>query len=136
VENIAKLQDYICEYFEKELSQFYSLSVWKDVLVALRQAPKNEAAFKVFDRFGDAFKVRQMFVDVQASNDAWAPTLSIEYDWKIKESKIGVRIIVVKDKVLYAQLLDMYSVVKIFDEEYDYVKEFEKTVVLMKALRG
>lgn len=92
MEKIAKLQDYISEYFEKELSQFYSFSVWKDALVALRQAPKDAEAFKMFNRFGDTFKVRQMFVDVEASNDAWGPTLSIEYDWKTKKGTVGVRI--------------------------------------------
>ena len=136
MENIAKLQDYICEYFDKELSEFYSFAVWKDILVALRQAPKNAAAYKVFDRYGDAFKVRQMFVDVRASNEDWTPTLSIEYDWKTKEGNVGVRMIVVKDKVLYAQLLDMFDVVDKLGEDFDYVREFEKTVVLMKALRG
>lgn len=136
MENIAKLQDYICDYLDKELAKFYSFDVWKDLLVKLRHDPKNVEANKVFDRYGDAFKVRRLMVDVKASSDDWVPTLSIEYVLKINQLSVGVRAIIVKDKVLYVQLLDMFTLVEKFGEEFDYVREFEKNVVLMTALRG
>lgn len=136
MENLAKLQDYVCEYLENELTKFYSFKVWKDVLVMLRQAPKNASAFEIFDRYGDALKVRMMTADVSATNEDWVPTLSIDYEWKMKDVSLGLRAIIIRDKVHYVQLLNMMELDEKFGDEFDYVKEFEKTVVLMKALRG
>ena len=136
MENIAKLQDYVGDYLDKELDKFYSFDVWKDLLVMLRQAPKNAAAISIFERYGDAFKIRRMDVDVIATKEDWTPALSVEFDWKVKATTVGLRVMIVKNKVFYVQLLDMYNVVQNFGDDFDYVKEFEKTVVLMRALRG
>lgn len=136
MENIAKLQDYIGNYLESELAKFYSFDVWKDLLVMLRQAPRNTAAISVFDRYGDAFKVRQVYADITATKEDWTPALSVEFDWKVKATTVGLRVMIVKNKVFYVQLLDMYNVVQKFGDDFDYAKEFEKTVVLMTALRG
>ena len=136
MENIAKLQDYIGNYLESELAKFYSFDVWKDLLVMLRQAPRNTAAISVFDRYGDAFKVRQLYADITATQEDWTPALSVEFDWRLKGATIGFRVMIVKDKIFYVQLLDMYNVLQKFGDDFDYVKEFEKTVVLMTALRG
>lgn len=136
MENIAKLQDYVSDYLDKDLGKFYSFNVWKDLLVMLRQAPKSAEAKSVFDRYGDVFKVRQVYADITATKEDWTPALSVEFDWKVKATTVGLRVMIVKDKVFYVQLLDMYNVVQKFGDNFDYVKEFEKTVVLMTALRG
>ena len=49
---------------------------------------------------------------------------------------VVLNVMIVKNKVFYVQLLDMYNVVQKFGDDFDYAKEFEKTVVLMTALRG
>ena len=136
MENIAKLQDYVSDYLDKDLGKFYSFDMWKDLLVMLRQAPKSAAAKSVFDRYGDVFKVRQVYADITATKEDWTPALSVEFDWKVKATTVGLRVMIVKNKVFYVQLLDMYNVVQKFGDDFDYVKEFEKTVVLMTALRG
>ena len=136
MENIAKLQDYVSDYLDKDLGKFYSFNVWKDLLVMLRQAPKSAEAKSVFDRYGDVLKVRQVYADITATKEDWTPALSVEFDWKVKATTVGLRVMIVKDKVFYVQLLDMYNVVQKFGDNFDYVKEFEKTVVLMTALRG
>lgn len=136
MENIAKLQDYVSDYLDKDLGKFYSFNVWKDLLVMLRQAPKSAKAKSVFDRYGDVFKVRQVYADITATKEDWTPALSVEFDWKVKATTVGLRVMIVKDKIFYVQLQDMYNAVQNFGDDFDYVKEFEKTVVLMTALRG
>lgn len=136
MENIVKLQSCIKEFISKELAEFYTFEVWKDTLILLRQSNNNAEAHTVFNRYGDAFQVRKLFVDVQASEDRWAPTVSIEYEWKTQQSTIGIRIIIVKAEVQYVQISDMLSASTKFGSEHDFVKEFDKTVVMMKSLRG
>jgi hypothetical protein len=133
--NIADLQDYVGDYFEKEFAKFYDFKLWKNLLVMLRAAPKNAEAFKLMSRFGDKLKVRQMTVDVRASNDEWAPTLSIEYEWEHKDASLVIRVIVVKQEIYTVQLVDSFNVCEEFGEDYNFVNEFEKSVVLINALK-
>ena len=49
---------------------------------------------------------------------------------------IGIRAITSKAEVQYVQILDMFSASTKFGTEHDFVKEFDKTVVMMKALPG
>ena len=136
MENIIKLQDYVKTFFEQELLDFYTFDIWKELLILLRQDQNSAEAHKIFERYGQALTVRRMFVDVRASDDQWAPTLSIELDWKTQGSIVGFRAIIVKNEVMYVQVLDMLGASQSFGSKHDFVKEFDKTVVMMKALRG
>ena len=95
MENIAKLQDFVCEYFDKELAKFYSFSMWKDLVCLLREARQNPNAIKHFDRYGEAFRVRMVVADVLASEDKWAPCLNVVYGWKIGKSIVPVSLMTV-----------------------------------------
>ena len=136
MDNISKFQDYVAQYFEKQISSFYTFEVWKDVLVLLRKSQKSPDAFKKFNVFGRSFNLLSLTADVRASNDEWAPCLNLVYVWRNKDFIVSISFMLVKAQLTQTQILDMRSVYKHYSDSYDFVDAFEKTVVLMNVLRG
>jgi hypothetical protein len=130
MENIEKFQEHICEYFDKQLAKFYSFDVWKKTVHLLLAMPKNPEAHKIYDRYGEAFKLTSVIVDVQASSDKWDPCLNLNYIWTVLHTKIPIRIMVVKGSVSFVQVLSTMEVLNHFGETFDFVKEFGKVELI------
>jgi len=130
MKNIEKFQEHISEYFGRQLAKFYSFDVWKKTVHLLLAMPKNPEAHKIYDRYGEAFKLTSVIVDVQASSDKWDPCLNLNYIWSVGHIYIPVNIMVVKGSVSYVQMVSMMDVLNHFGEEFDFVKEFGKVELI------
>lgn len=130
MENFVKLNAHICEYFDNQLVKFYSFNVWKKTVHLLLAVPKNPEAHKIYDRYGEAFKLVSVIVDVQASSDKWDPCLNLKYIWNVGNIGIPVNIMIVKGSVSYVQMVSMMDVLNHFGEEFDFVKEFGKVELI------
>jgi len=136
MDSIVKIQDYLKDYFEKEIKQFYNFDVWKRAFIEEKKAPNTEQARKLFDHFGPGLRPTLLMVDVKASPDEWAQCCHITYGWRLEDAIVPITVMLEKDSVLYVQINDMFAVVAKYGENADFVSMFEKTVVLMNALKG
>lgn len=136
MDNMFKLQDYLKVYFEREIKQFYNFDVWKRAFVEENKVPNTEQALKLFDHFGPALRPTLLMVDVKASPDEWAPCCHITYRWLFDDTIVPITVMLERDSVMYVKINDMFAVVAKHGENADFVSMFEKTVVLMKALKG
>ena len=136
MDNVDKIQNYLKGYFEREIKQFYNFDVWKRAFIEEKKAPNTEQARKLFDHFGPELRPTLLIVDVKASPDKWAPCCHITYRWHLEDAIVPITVMLERDSVMYVQINDMFAVVAKYGESADFVAMFEKTVVLMKALKG
>jgi hypothetical protein len=133
MDNFFQLQLNIQAYIEEKLSKHYDFNLWKETLVHCRTNQLDQAV-KRWGFFNDDFSAFNFIVDVIASEDEWAPTLHIDFMWNFGESAMQIRAMVVKDKVLYAQIVNMMEVHDQFGDNYDFSDEFNK-MKIMETLR-
>ena len=60
----------------------------------------------------------------------------LTYKWTIKDAEIPVRFTICNNEIQFVEITDMFNVAKLFGKNFDFIKEFEKNVVLIKALTG
>ena len=124
MDNIFELQLKIKSYISNKLNRHYDFNLWKGTLVHCRNN-QLDLAVKEWNFF-NAFS---FIVDVEASEDKWAPTLRIDFRWNFGESAMQICAMVVKGEVLYVQVVNMMDIHDRFGDEYDFAKEFEKMQV-------
>ena len=135
MKNCLDFQDYIKKYFDQEIKKFDTFKVWRDLLVALRRNHRSSVAHAMFNKFGKALTVTMMMVDVRATEDGWTPTLMVSFDWDAGEQIISLQLTIARDEVLFASISNMRDAVESLGDDFDYIEAFEKTVVIMNALR-
>ena len=61
MQNIFDLQDFLKDFFNKELKKFYNFDLWSKVLACNGDSSEKENIQKQFDRFGTSLtpRVRQ-----------------------------------------------------------------------------
>lgn len=136
MQNIFDLQDFLKDFFNKELKKFYNFDLWSKVHACNGDSSEKENIQKQFDRFGTSLTPVMIDVNVKASPDPWAPCCHIEYEWKCQNNVIGVVMLLVKDEIFWLKVNDMKFVYSTFGGQFDFKDEFIKTVVLVNALRG
>ena len=134
MDNIVKIQEQIKTYVDNKLQKHYTFELWKDTLVKCRNDEVKQAV-NLWNFFSERFFVVNLIPDVQASSNKWEPCLHIDFNWKIKDKAVQVRIILVNDKVLYVQFVDMLTLFQTFGESYDFAKEFDGKVVMLDKLK-
>ena len=132
MDNIYKAQEYIKDYVSKTILPNYKFNDWKESLVLKRNNDK-EALNKKWDIFGSKFVAIWVEPDIISAGD-WVPSIMLTYKWTIKGAEFPVRFTICKNEIQFVEITDMFAVSKHFGEDFDFVKEFEKNVVLMKAL--
>ncbi len=132
MENIYKAQDYIKNYVSNTILPNYKFNDWKETLVLKRNNDK-EALHKKWDIFTKKFFPFWIEPDIISSGD-WVPALMLTYKWTIKDAEIPVRFTICNNEIQYVEITDMFAVAKHFGNDFDFIKEFEKNVVLIKAL--
>lgn len=125
MDNVFELQLKIKSYISSKLNKHYDFNLWKNTLVHCRNN-KLDLAMKEWNFFNDDFTAFNFIVDVEASEDKWAPTLHIDFMWNFGESAMQIRAMVVKGEVLLAQVVNMMEIHDLFGEDYDFANEFEK----------
>ena len=73
--------------------------------------------------------------DIVANGD-WFPALMLTYKWTIRDTEIPVRFTICNNEIQFVEITDMFAVAKHFGKDFDFIKEFAKNVVLIKALSG
>lgn len=132
MDNIFKAQDYIKDFFSKTILPTYSFNDWKESLVLSRNKDK-ESLHKKWDIFGKSFVPFWIEPDIISAGD-WVPALMLIYRWNIGDKQIPVRFTIYENKIQYVEITDMFVVAEHFGEDFDFIKEFEKSVVLIKLL--
>ncbi len=133
MDNIFKAQDYIKNFVSKSILPTYKFNDWKESLVLSRNKDKD-ALHKKWDIFGKSFVPFWIEPDIISAGD-WVPALMLTYRWNIKDAQIPVRFTICNNEIQYVEITDMFSVNEHFGEGFDFVNEFEKSVVLMTLLR-
>lgn len=132
MDNIYKAQDYIKNFVSKIILPTYKFNDWKESLVLSRNKDKD-ALNKKWDIFGNAFVPFWIEPDIISAGD-WVPALMLTYRWTIKDTQVGVRFTIVNCEIQYVEITDMFAVAEHFGKDFDFIKEFEKSVVLIKHL--
>ena len=57
------------------------------------------------------------------------------FDWDSGKEIVSFRLTIARDEVLFASVLNMRDTVKALGDDFDYIKAFEQTVVIMNALQ-
>jgi len=131
--NIYKLESHASAYIQNSFDEFYNLEFWRNAAVTEDTNPT--ALLSLFDVFGDKLKPTHVTTKVKASQNDWEPCCAADYQWKIKEFTITIRLTLVCGKIQFISIADMYAVFKKFDESFDFVREFEKNIVLINELK-
>ena len=134
MDNIVKLQEHIQAYVDSKLEEHYTFDLWKHTLVNCRNKQLKQA-IDLWNFFDEKFFVTNLIPDVQASSNKWDACLHIDFNWKIKDKSVHVRTILVNEKVLYVQLVDMLGLFETFGETYDFASEFDAKVVFFGKLK-
>jgi len=134
MDNIVKLQEHIKAYVDRKLEENYSFDLWKDTLVKCR-TNQLSLAIDLWKFFEEKFFVINLIPDIQASSNKWEPCLHIDFNWIIKEKVVGIRTILVNNKVLYVQLVDILTLFETFGEKYDFSTEFDSKIVMFGKLK-
>jgi glycogen synthase len=132
MDNIYKAQDYIKDFVAKVILPTYKFKDWKESLVLSRNKDQD-ALHKKWDIFGKAFVPFWIEPDIISAGD-WVPALMLTYRWNVKDTQIPVRFTICNNEIQYVEITDMFAVAKHFGEDFDFIKEFEKSVVLIKLL--
>lgn len=136
MDNIYALQDSMTEFFSKEFENVLTFKVWKDILCLTRDPFSGTEALKLFDRYGKNFIPRSVDADVRMSSDLWSPSLAIGFVWSHQGVNINMVVFFQSGEVLRTQVLDMHRVQNHFGDDYDFVKAFDKSVVLLSKIRS
>jgi hypothetical protein len=134
MENIEALQECVKSFIENKLEENYNFYFWKDILVDFRNKDIKKSIDK-WSFFGGDFCVVNLIPDVRAIKDEWTPSLHVDFQWRLNRFIIPFRAILVKDKVLYTQLVDMFNVMQHFGDDFDFANQFQKNVVLLDILK-
>jgi hypothetical protein len=134
MDEIYKAQDYIKDFVSKTILPNYKFNDWKESLV-LKRNKDNDALLKKWDIFTNKFIPIWIEPDIIANGD-WVPALMLTYKWTIKDAEIPVRFTICNNEIQFVEITDMFNVAKHFGKDFDFVKEFEKNIVLIKALTG
>lgn len=132
MENIYKAQDYIKDFVTKSMLPTYKFNDWKESLV-LSRTKQKDALHKKWDIFGKAFQPMWIEPDIISAGD-WIPALMFMYKWKINDAEIPVRFTICNLEILQVEITDMFAVNDHFGKDFDFINEFEKSVVLVKHL--
>lgn len=131
MDNLYKASDYIQNYFQNKVLSNYSMIDWKETLFLKKT--DSEAMLKKWQKLGKHFV--PSFVEPEIiGGDEWVPSLMLQYQWRVKDADIPVRVSIVRNQVQYVEIVDMFGVSKHYGESFDFVDEFKKTVELMLAL--
>lgn len=132
MDNIFKAQNYIKDFVSNAILPNYKFNDWKESLV-LKRNNNQDALKKKWDIFNKSFVPIWVEPDIIANGD-WVPALMLTYKWTIKDAEIPVRFTICNKQIQYVEIVDMFAVAEHFGDHFDFIKEFEKSVVLMKAL--
>lgn len=132
MDNIYEAQDYINDFVSKTILPTYTFHDWKESLVLSRIKDKESLRNK-WDIFGKAFVPLLIEPDINVAGD-WIPALMLTYRWYIGDTHIHVRFAICNNQIQYVQITDMFAVSEKFGDDFDFIKEFEKSVVLIKLL--
>lgn len=136
MDNIYALQESMTAFFKKDLENWVTFDTWKDTLCSTRDPLSGNSAVKIFDRYGDKLTPQTVDAEVQLTNDPWSPSFAIGFVWNHKDVNIKATVFFVAGEVIRTQVMDMFRVNAHFGDDYDFVKAFEKSVVLLSALRS
>ncbi len=135
MKHIPILQDRIKLFLESKLAKNYTFEVWKDIVAACRNQNQREAIGKM-NFLGDYLKVVDLIPEIRAVPEEWTPSLRVDLHWKFNDYTIPIRVTLVKDEVLFAQIVDMLNVLKHFGEDFDFAHHFQQNVELLDALKA
>jgi hypothetical protein len=133
MDNIYKLESHASAYIQKSFDEFYNLGFWRNAAVAEDTNPA--ALLPLFDVFGNKLKPTHVTTKVEASPNEWDPCCTADYQWKIKEFTITIRLTLVCGKIQFVSIADMQAVLNKFGESFDFAHEFEKNIVLINELK-
>jgi hypothetical protein len=134
--NIAVFQEYLHRYFSREFSNFYSFRTWKKAMIEEAKDSNSEELCKLFDKFGLSLKPIWVTTSLSKTDDDWSPQCIVVYKWKIDEVEVLIRVVTEAGEVGVVEVQNWDLLCEHFEEHKDLVSMFEKTVVLIKALRG
>lgn len=129
MDNIANLVSAVKSFFEKEVLFSYSFDRWKDTLIADRSSDRN-ALLEMWGFQVDSLSFKSASADVQATQDDWAPCLSLEYDLTLNDMTVPLQLTIAKDQLVNVQVVDMRTVLTQFGEDFDFANAFERDCIL------
>ena len=136
MQNIQALSDYIKEYAQQKFNEFYDLDFWRRAAIAESKQINSTEILEIFDVFGARFKPILATTQLKASANAWDACCNVIYQFKLKNTNIDVSIMLAAGDIIFVNIKDMYRVQKSYDADFDFVKEFEKLVLIPNALTG
>jgi hypothetical protein len=132
MKNIVTAQSHIRDFVAKTILPTYKFNDWKESLV-LSRTKQTQALLDKWDLFGKSFVPIWIEPDMIVAGD-WVPGIMLTYKWRINNAEIPVRFTIANMEIQYVEITDMFKVAELFGDQFDFVNEFEKSVVLIKLL--
>ena len=132
MKNIISAQSYIRDFVAKTILPTYKFNDWKESLV-LSRTQQTQALLDKWDLFGKSFVPMWIEPDMIVAGD-WVPGIMLTYKWRINNAEIPVQFTIANMEIQYVEIMDMFKVTEFFGDEFDFVDEFEKSVVMIKLL--
>ena len=134
LDRIYGFQDQLKTYFENEFLPNYTFDLWKQIFLLCNEKKINDVN-KLLQKFiGDDFQFAFIEPNVTMTVDEWVPSLALHGYCTLGKLKIDIDVMLAKNTIHSASVSNMRNLVATA-EKIDIVNEFEKNIILMRALK-